>query len=110
MPFLHDVWYAVGFPHELDSGKALARTIADIPLLIFKDREAVIALRDECPHRFAPLSLGTIADGAVTCRYHGLKFAADGKCIFNPHGAMTSSLAVKSFAAVARHDILWVWL
>jgi len=33
--------------------------------------DTVHALAENCPHAGGPLSEGTVADGAVTCPYHG---------------------------------------
>jgi hypothetical protein len=33
------------------------------------------AALDSCPHRMAPLSIGSIKDGCLKCRYHGWTFS-----------------------------------
>ena len=35
---------------------------------------------DRCPHRFAPLSLGSCEGDALRCAYHGWLFDAEGRC------------------------------
>lgn len=43
------------------------------------------ALIDRCPHRGAALSLGTVnEEGQLQCRYHGWRFAGDGRCMRVP--------------------------
>ena len=109
--FLKNCWYLAAWADELAPGAMLARQIAGEHVLLLRDEAgAVHALADACPHRFAPLSRGTCANGIVTCGYHGLGFAFDGRCVDNPHGAITSALAVPSFAAIERHAALWLWL
>lgn len=39
---------------------------------------------DRCPHRFAPLSLGSCDGDGVRCGYHGWLFDTDGSCIEIP--------------------------
>jgi phenylpropionate dioxygenase-like ring-hydroxylating dioxygenase large terminal subunit len=39
---------------------------------------------NRCPHRFAPLSLGTCEGDGVRCGYHGWLFDVDGTCIEIP--------------------------
>ena len=40
----------------------------------------VRAFHDRCPHRFAPLSLGTCEEGRLRCAYHGWAFDEQGRC------------------------------
>ena len=89
----------------------LARTLLDEPIVIFRETSgAPRALFDRCPHRFAPLSLGSLADGALTCRYHGLSFDGAGACVGNPHGPLSRSLAVRSYPIAEAHKALWIWM
>ena len=41
-------------------------------------------LDDRCPHRAAPLSMGTLDGDQVVCPYHGFTYAADGTCVRVP--------------------------
>lgn len=107
--FLRNRWYQFGFSHEL-ADRALARTICDLPIVVFRSSNSVSAIEDRCPHRFAPLSTGSLADGRITCGYHGLAFDGTGRCIHNPHGPVTGALRVRNFPAVERHCAIWLWL
>jgi phenylpropionate dioxygenase-like ring-hydroxylating dioxygenase large terminal subunit len=42
------------------------------------------AARDVCPHRRAPLSAGTVIDGALQCAYHGWTYDGAGRCTLVP--------------------------
>ncbi len=109
--FLRNCWYLGAWADELADGSMLARTIADEPVLFVRAADGTAqAMADSCPHRLVPLSLGTCQQGEVTCAYHGLRFAADGSCVGNPHGTITKALSVRSFACVERHQALWLWL
>ncbi len=111
MRYLKNCWYQAGWSEELKPDTSLARTIADVPLMFMRDADGgVAALLDRCPHRFAPLSAGKVADGRVTCGYHGLTFDGSGQCVHNPHGAVTSAMRVARFTVVERHLALWTWL
>lgn len=112
--WLRQAWYVAGFADELAPGGLLARTLLDEPLVFFRDATGVPrALQDRCPHRFAPLSAGTLCDGgaAVQCPYHGLRFDSGGACVHNPHGTgvIAKSAAVRSWAVVERDGLLWWW-
>jgi phenylpropionate dioxygenase-like ring-hydroxylating dioxygenase large terminal subunit len=111
MKWLRNCWYAAAWADEIAPGNRLARTIIEIPLLIWRDDENVArALANRCPHRLAPLDKGRIEGYVVRCGYHGLAFdGATGACVDNPHGPITSALAVRAYPLVERHGILWVW-
>ena len=81
-------WQMASLSREL-KGKPLARTVADTPLVLFRDAAGrAVALLDRCPHRNYPLSEGHIVDGAVQCPYHGWRFGADGACVDVPGCAL----------------------
>lgn len=110
MPFLGNVWYVACFADEVTADALLARTICGTPMLLYRDADgALVAMRDACPHRSAPLSLGVYQDGVVRCRYHGLAFGRDGACVANPHGPITAALAGRTWPVVERHGFAWVW-
>lgn len=109
--WLKEAWYQLGWSDELAAGKPLVRTVLDLPIVAYRDDAgAAHALLDMCPHRFAPLSAGAFTDDTVTCGYHGLAFGADGACVHNPHGAVTSAMRVRSFPLVERHTAMWIWM
>ncbi|MXO70057.1 Rieske 2Fe-2S domain-containing protein [Alteraurantiacibacter buctensis] len=110
MPFLFNAWYAAGWSKDI-ADKAVARTILGEPVVLFRQADgSTSALRDACPHRFAPLSLGRLTGSGVICPYHGLVFDGSGKCVRNPHGAITGTLAVKSFPTCERYGMVWIWM
>ncbi|WP_031303740.1 aromatic ring-hydroxylating dioxygenase subunit alpha [Sphingobium quisquiliarum] len=111
MIYPRNCWYVVALPTELKAGDLLPRTICDIPMLLFRDKDGhATAIKDACSHRLAPLSAGVYQDGEVMCRYHGLRFGKGGKCVHNPHGQITDALSVRSWATVERHDLIWLWM
>ena len=71
-------WYVGCLSQELRR-RPLARTVLDLPLVLFRDRHgAPAALLDRCPHRNVPLSAGRCLDGEIECGYHGWRFATAG--------------------------------
>ncbi len=111
MRYLRNTWYAAAWSEDVAAGTMFARTIAEEPLVFFRDEAGrLIALQDRCPHRFAPLSLGVLEGTTVQCRYHGLRFDHAGNCVANPHGPIAKSHTVRSFPVVERHTLVWVWL
>jgi phenylpropionate dioxygenase-like ring-hydroxylating dioxygenase large terminal subunit len=110
--FLKRCWYVAAWTPDLNPGDLLPVTIAGTDLVLFRDAAGRgVALRDRCPHRFAPLSSGRVENGALRCMYHGLKFAADGSCIEIPgQEIIPSNACVRSYPLVERDDWVWVWL
>lgn len=110
-PFLFNAWYLAGYRSEFDTGLT-ARTILDQPILFFRDRQGgVAALEDRCPHVGAPLSMGTLTDGAVRCGYHGMVFDAGGQCIEIPGQAKIPAQAcVHNYPVRQRAEHVWIWM
>ncbi|WP_037470054.1 aromatic ring-hydroxylating dioxygenase subunit alpha [Sphingobium sp. DC-2] len=113
MGFVRNNWYAVARVDEVEPERLLARRVLDEPLVLFRENDGTIAiLEDTCPHRFAPLSLGRLRDGAVECGYHGLRFSGTGSCVFNPRadGSIQPGLAVRAYPSVELHGLIFVWM
>lgn len=112
--FVRNTWYVAAWAASVEPGKMLARTVLNTPIVLFRTADGTAkAMPDTCPHRFAPLSMGSILPGdRIQCPYHGLEFAADGQCAHNPHGtgAIAAGLHLKTITAVERHSVIWVWL
>lgn len=113
MSFLHNAWYMFGWADELSEGGMLARTLLDIPVVVYRNLESgsLVGLHDRCPHRFAPLSRGKLEGSDIRCGYHGLKFDCEGACIENPfnRAAAPRAAKVRSLPVVEGSDIIWVW-
>ncbi|WP_454806046.1 aromatic ring-hydroxylating dioxygenase subunit alpha [Paraburkholderia fungorum] len=113
MSYLMNCWYVAAWDSELSSSKPLARTLLDERVVLFRDASGKpVALADRCPHRFAPLSMGTVCSGAVQCAYHGLRFDHEGKCVHNPHGdgSIPKAAVVRSFPVVEQDSLIWIWM
>lgn len=111
MTWLRNIWYQAGWSSEVGNSAPLVRTILGEPVLFYRTTDgSLAALLDRCPHRFAPLSAGSIDSDNVVCGYHGLGFGPDGSCTRNPHGAITSTMHVKSYPVAERHSAFWIWM
>uniref|UniRef100_B0T3Q9 Vanillate monooxygenase n=1 Tax=Caulobacter sp. (strain K31) TaxID=366602 RepID=B0T3Q9_CAUSK len=107
--YLQDAWYQAAFAREIGD-KPLARTLLDVPIVLYRSAGKVVALHDRCPHRFAPLSMGALRDGQIICGYHGVGFGDDGRCVHNPHGALPRAMRVRAYPVVERHTVVWIWM
>ncbi len=106
-----NAWYPLAWSGDLRHAPIRRRVLGQ-DLVVFRGEDGGVgALRDLCPHRMAPLSLGRTHGQAVECAYHGLRFAYDGRCVHAPgQDRISQDLRVDSFPLVERHGLLWVWL
>ena len=110
--FLMNCWYVAAWDHELSSGKLLARTILEEPVLLYKgDSGRAVALDNRCCHRGAKLSNGRREGDCVRCMYHGLKFDHTGKCIQIPgQDNVPAKMRVRSYPVAERDHLIWIWM
>lgn len=82
-------WYPVAVVKDLDKDAPTAATILGRPLAIWWDRSEWRVYADQCPHRLAPLSEGSISEeGHLRCSYHGWTFTGEaGECTLIPQAA-----------------------
>ncbi|MEO5926520.1 MAG: aromatic ring-hydroxylating dioxygenase subunit alpha [Bryobacteraceae bacterium] len=103
-------WYVAGFSWEF-SANPVARTLLNQPLVLFRSGGKVAALEDRCCHRHAPLSVGTVEAPGIRCGYHGLLFAADGKCVEIPGQTnIPKTACVRAYTVEERNQIVWIWM
>ncbi|MCH4245833.1 aromatic ring-hydroxylating dioxygenase subunit alpha [Acinetobacter gerneri] len=111
--FLKNTWYVAALSTDVDAYNLFTRKIMNINIVIYRNQDgAPVALRDRCPHRFAPLSLGQRDGDELVCPYHALKFDCTGKCTHNPHGKghIPTAAKVQTFPMVERYGFLWIWM
>ena len=113
MTFINDAWYCAGFASDVPADTLKSITILGQPVVLYRKEDgSAVALTDRCPHRFAPLSLGKVCAGEVQCKYHGLRFGADGRCTHNPHGdgSIPKAAQVRAYPVREQYAALWVWM
>jgi len=110
---LRNAWLPVALSRQLKD-KPLARMIAGAPIVLFRGKDGLGALRDRCPHRNFPLSAGHVTDGVLQCPYHGWRFAAGGACIETPGIALdprhAMRLGAEPVGVIERHGAIFVRL
>ncbi|MES2257990.1 MAG: aromatic ring-hydroxylating dioxygenase subunit alpha [Pseudomonadota bacterium] len=112
MTYLMNAWYVAALSTELNGEALFHRKLLDVEVLLYRKASGEpVAMRDRCPHRFAPLHLGKRVGDDVVCGYHALRFDCSGKCVHNPHGEGTipSAAVVRSYPAIERHGFVWFW-
>lgn len=88
-------------------------------MVLFKDASGDWGLLDrDCAHRGADLSFGRLESlaegGGLRCRFHGWKFASDGRCLETPAEPAGSTLCERikqrSYPVIEKSGALFAWL
>ncbi|MFF7244560.1 Rieske 2Fe-2S domain-containing protein [Embleya sp. NPDC008237] len=78
-------WHSVGLLSALPEGKPARRLLGETALLVVRNGSQAHVLADRCSHLAGPLSQGEVADGCVTCPWHGSVFSlTDGEVVHGP--------------------------
>ena len=93
-------WTQVGSLSSLPEGKPAVRTVADVPILLYRVGERVSALIERCGHETGPLGEGEVvgsgADACVVCPWHGSTFRlVDGAVVHGPAASDQPTLRVR---------------
>ena len=111
---LANSWHAVASSAEV-AGQPVGITLLGRSVVLWRTPSgAVFATADRCPHREAPLSIGSVENGCLTCAYHGWKFGEEGRCVGVPsasEGVPPPSRAhLVPFGCEERYGLVWVCL
>jgi phenylpropionate dioxygenase-like ring-hydroxylating dioxygenase large terminal subunit len=106
-------WYPVAFSHEI-TNKPYAARLLDERIVIYRLSDgSVSAARDICYHRGVPLSLGHVEGDEIICKYHGLRYDREGRCICipaHPTGPISPRLRLDMYQAQECYGLIWVRL
>jgi vanillate O-demethylase monooxygenase subunit len=106
-------WYPVAFSHEVTAKPYAARLLDERVVLYRLSDGTVKAARDICYHRGVPMSLGHLEGDEIVCRYHGLRYDSEGRCVCIPaHPATPISprLRLDMYGAQEAYGLVWVRL
>jgi nitrite reductase/ring-hydroxylating ferredoxin subunit len=71
-------WHHLAVLDDLPEGKPVRLLLGEVPLVAVRAAGAVHVLADRCSHMSGPLSDGALADGCLTCPWHGSVFRLSG--------------------------------
>ena len=81
---------------DVPETRALRVLVDGRAVALFRDRGAIVAFEDTCPHAGAPLSEGVCREGQVVCSWHGFRFdARTGACSLYAGAPSATVRAVK---------------
>jgi len=111
--FVRNCWYVIAWDHEVPESGLFTRTVLDEAILLYRTASGgeIVALRDRCCHRLAPLSKGRHEGDCVRCGYHGLLFDRSGRCIEIPGSDTVPPKArVQSYPVAMKNKWVFVWM
>jgi nitrite reductase/ring-hydroxylating ferredoxin subunit/uncharacterized membrane protein len=93
-------WTVICSLADLPDGRPVVRTVADVPVLVYRTGGDVSVLIERCAHESGPLGEGSVSgegSGAcVTCPWHGSVFRLrDGKVVHGPASSDQPSLRTR---------------
>jgi nitrite reductase/ring-hydroxylating ferredoxin subunit len=70
---------------DLPDGKPVRLLLGEVPVVALRDARQVHVFADRCSHMSGPLADGKLANGCVTCPWHGSVFRlSDGQVVRGP--------------------------
>jgi nitrite reductase/ring-hydroxylating ferredoxin subunit len=89
-------WHYLMVAADLPEGQPVRRLVGEVPVVAIRTGGRVHALADRCSHMSGPLSDGDLADGCLSCPWHGSVFRiADGSVARGPATAPQPSFKVR---------------
>lgn len=93
--------------------RPVAARLLDQDLVLYRTDAGITVAADLCAHRGAPLSMGRMRDGRISCAYHGYCYDNTGRCTLvpaHPQGPIPGKLHLRVFSSVERYGLVWVRL
>ena len=107
MTWINNQWYVAAWDNEIDR-EPITRKICGENIVMYRKLDgSVVALRDACPHRLLPLSMGIKERDNLRCKYHGLMVDSDGKTIEMPlkNERLNSNICVQKYNVIDHQSI-----
>jgi nitrite reductase/ring-hydroxylating ferredoxin subunit/uncharacterized membrane protein len=74
-------WHHLAALADLPEGKPVRKMVGEVPVVAVRTGDQVQVLADRCSHMSGPLSDGQLADGRLTCPWHGSVFRLADGCV-----------------------------
>ncbi len=107
-------WYPVAKSVDIKNDIPHATRLLGEKLVLWRDESGKLqCVEDFCPHRGAPLSLGSLHEGNISCRYHGVVVDGGGTVVrvpAMPECALEGRKALKSYEVTEASDAVFVYM
>jgi nitrite reductase/ring-hydroxylating ferredoxin subunit len=78
-------WLDAGVTGDVPDGGVIARTLNNRSVLLSRRGGQVSCFDNACAHLGMPLDMAEVADGVITCSYHGFRYLLEtGECLTAP--------------------------
>ena len=79
LPLCYNHWYVAGLVEEFGD-EPVAKTLLERSIVFYRTEAGeLVALQNRCLHRSFPLANGIREGDDLVCRYHGIRYAPDGR-------------------------------
>ena len=112
---IQNQWYAILPSKQVKAGHITAVKRLNLDLALFRAPGGALGcVVDQCTHRGAALSAGTVRGACIRCPFHALEFDATGKCTFIPANGRASTqdnsrYNVRAYPVREQNGIIFVW-
>jgi phenylpropionate dioxygenase-like ring-hydroxylating dioxygenase large terminal subunit len=111
LDYVRNRWYPLTWSRDVGRSLIKRKIVGENVVLYRTLHGHVVALRDACPHRLAPLSLGKLKGDAIECGYHGMTFDGGGTCIRIPgQEIIPGNARVRAYPTAERMGLVWIWM
>ncbi len=112
-PELQNAWFPILEGDDVGTDVVLSVRLLGDDYAVWRTADgALVAAPDRCPHREAPLSIGTLDGGELTCAYHGWKFANEGTCVLIPSSGPDATIPpaahLRCIHVVEQYGLVWL--
>jgi vanillate O-demethylase monooxygenase subunit len=109
---LSHFWYPIAYSHELKA-QPQAIKLLDRDLVVYRHSKGVTVAKNLCLHRGVPLSMGWMRGDDLVCKYHGFRYAPDGRCVetpAHPGVVIPPRLCLETYPVIERYGLVWTTL
>jgi phenylpropionate dioxygenase-like ring-hydroxylating dioxygenase large terminal subunit len=110
-PLLRRQWHIAARASDVPEDKPLAVRLLGMDVVLWRKGPEIAAWQDLCVHRGAKLSLGRVANGCLSCPYHGWTYDLSGKCVripAHPNQAIPARARVNALFCTQEYGLVWV--
>ncbi|WP_245584485.1 aromatic ring-hydroxylating dioxygenase subunit alpha [Novosphingobium acidiphilum] len=108
---LRNAWYVAAWADEIDERPVEQQILGDAVVLWRKADGDPAAVSAFCSHRRLSLARGQVLGDRIACGYHGLQFAADGRCVTVPcQQGVPRGADIRGYPVAQRYGLVWIWM
>ncbi len=110
-PVLVNDWHIAGRSKDFAEGRPYPARLLGEDLVLWRAAGQMMAWKDQCVHRGARLSMGTVSQERLVCPYHGWEYDLSGQCTrfpAHPDQAPSSRASALAYRVKEQYGLVWV--